>query len=256
MKTDKSRDMASQSSKSIDGKCDQCGRNSKHLHDATFNVYLDNGEFGPSGTTSRHAPICMRCAMSFGLTEPRSSDEDVNEFYFREFFGRIAEDAIVAIFRSFGYSVYPFGYERQLGSAIDILSKRSTQPALKLRSIPDLVIIGEDIGETFLAEVKATTSEAKSFKIEKRLADLYSKHWPEALLMIYEVKAHKIWCNQISLLNFDKINPEIYCKKECLTLNLEECAYPLEELFDFDRLKYDEFIELIKKRIAEYSIKN
>lgn len=238
--------------KPTEGKCDQCDRNSKYLYMAYRPEYVDNEDLGPSGVSSRYAPICVRCAIDFGLTEPAPSESEKLEFYFREFFGRIGEDVICTIFKTFGYSVHSFGYERLLGSVVEVLSKRNTDSAKKLRSIPDFVVIGNKEDETFLVEVKATTRDSKEFLLSKTSADLYDKHWPEALLVVYEVNDNKIWCNQIKNFYFSHRIKNSNEESNLISIDLVDCAFPIEELFDFDRTKFDSTMIKIKEKLKDY----
>jgi hypothetical protein len=236
-----------------EGVCESCGRRSKHLYDGKIPEEVDDGDFGRTAVIYNYSPMCRRCAVDWGLTEAAGDSESIRRYNHRRFFGSIAESAISTVFREFGYSAFPFGYEHLIGGALSVVSKRSTIPALKLRSIPDLVVIGPGEADTLLAEVKATTRPLNDFTLSDSSARSYAEHWPEALLVVYQTKTHQVYCNQIGLLDLGAISRQKAPDgAEYISLDLTARAIPLEEYFGFDVDQYDAAIRSIRKELSEY----
>lgn len=233
-------------------RCEECGKNSKHLDRGTVPELLDDGDSGRTALVMTERSLCRRCAASWGLLELTRAG-DLKDFYFNEFFGRVAESAVEAVFRSFGFVVHPFGYERILGGVTNQVSRRTTVPALKLRTIPDLVLVGNGPNDTYLAEIKATTRPIEDFTMDKRRADLYAAHWPEALLIVYLTATHEIYCNRIGDLDLSARPIRQGPDGEYIWMHLKQDAFPLDEFFGFAPERYDAVLSSIKDKLRLYN---
>lgn len=124
--------------------------------------------------------------------------------------GRLAQVIIEAIFREFGYEVYPYGYESNLTNIVKFMRKGSANiPVRKIRATPDLFVYDRELNDGFLLEIKATnTPDETKFWISKWVLDGYNTHWSEAILIIYCIPSMKIYCRQVKDIPLEQLHIE------------------------------------------------
>ena len=185
------------------------------------------------------------------LIKKQSKNFNINSFK-----GKIAQAIVETIFIEFGFEVFPFGYESYFTSIIRSLSgnKSVSSAALRLRSMPDLMIFNPGTKSTFLIEVKSTKVKDGEYLLGAISAERYTKFWAESFLAIVSAGSQQIFTARVSdldLLNRPKSN--FSDGDEAYILNFQEDFLPLSEQFGFDREKYLQLLNSLVKCLSDYT---
>lgn len=119
------------------------------------------------------------------MEPPRTSEFDQNKVV-----GAAAKEMVRSLLESCGYAVLPFGYENVLAGVRPELGDRgrfgSGDIVERIRSMPDLLVLGED--ELHLAEVKFRAGSVRQgyqrIPLGNRELARYQRYWPETVLSV------------------------------------------------------------------------
>lgn len=241
-------------------KCSRCKKETNRL------IHMDNAEDSAmwSGLLQVAYPsydkICVSCALDqIGVDRNDFFEEDlhVDQSYFllNLMKGNIAQLVVKTILQEFGYEVYPYGYENYLSSmSRSISTLHSNISARRIRSTPDLFVFDIKSKESFLVEVKSTTTkdESRCFIAKYKLDD-YAQYWPEAILIMYCLYTGNLYCKRISDLKLrecptnDRFGHLIY------ELNLKANFSNLFDVFtSIENVKYSSFRTEIQHILCQF----
>lgn len=114
--------------------------------------------------------------------------------------GKIGQAVIETYLLTFGYEIYPYGYENNYANITRFVRTDYTDAiTTKIRSMPDLLVCDKANNERFLLQIKATnTKDESKYWIGKGQFDSYREYWAEALLTVYCIPTGKIYCCKIA----------------------------------------------------------
>jgi hypothetical protein len=178
-------------------------------------------------------------------------------FNINSFKGKIAQIIVETIFIEFGFEVFPFGYESYFTSIIRNLSGNGSvsSTALRLRSMPDLMVFNPTTKSAFLIEVKSTKVNYGEYLIGTISADRYAKFWAESFLAIVCARSQEIFTARISELNLPTRSRKSFSDgQEGYVLNFEKDFSPLDAEFGFDSIQYMKLLKRLVECLGEYKI--
>jgi len=130
-----------------------------------------------------------------------------NDFALSTLKGNIGRAIVETYLIASKYEIYPFGYEYHFVNVTRYIRKSDSDNTMaKLRNMPDLLVYDRTSNETYLLEIKASSTRDESkCLISKPELDNYIKYWPEAILVVYCIPTGKIYCRRIK-----EIQPESF----------------------------------------------
>jgi DNA-directed RNA polymerase subunit RPC12/RpoP len=238
-------------------KCSRCGRAVEKLvpiDDAYRSIQYTELVGVPYPCTDY---VCITCAKAV----LEISDDDIvreerltnveTEFILNLLKGGLAKAVVEAIFREFGYEVYPFGYESHLTNIIKFMKKGDANiPVRKVRATPDLFVYDRELNDGYFIEIKATTTPYETkYWVSKLILDSYLSYWPEAILVVYCIPSMNIYCRQVSDITPERLIVERseVSGRENYVVNLKADFFSLPDRFRLiNPVRYQEFCQRIK----------
>lgn len=230
------------------GRCYHCDRPSPHLVKTLLQEVEGLDDDGRPEVVEFQALVCQRCSLGDQVLD----DTNWSDFNLRLLKGKLAQILIETVFLEFDWGVFPFGYESYFTSVIKELARKGGGPALKLRSMPDLVVTSPDDGRPHILEVKATTARG-TYLLSEQIARRYAANWPEAELVVFSRPERAAFAATIEALVIpDRPRTHFQDGKPAVALELGEDLIRLEEFFNFPRLEFDRILNKSLHQMAAW----
>ncbi len=160
--------------------------------------------------------VCIDCAKTILemsnkdiITDERRRARDA-EFMASTLRSRLALSVVSTVLEVFGYEVYPYTMENQMGAVMrQIRQKDTCAPRRKLAGSPDLFVLDRDPGEGRFVEVldAEVPDESRFWASRFRLSSLMDR-WPEAVLIVYCMPSMNLYARTAGSLQLDSFPVE------------------------------------------------
>ncbi|KXA89959.1 hypothetical protein AKJ62_01975 [candidate division MSBL1 archaeon SCGC-AAA259D14] len=154
--------------------------------------------------------------------------------------GNTAKEIVRTLLSGSEYLVYPFGYESYFTGIKDLVHQGkfddtpTPKVVKKIRSMPDLVVIDEEIEQIDLVEVKFRNEVPTDISLKPKIVKRYEKCWPESTLVcVTPYKNPENECNY----HF------YFCKINEIREKARDTSYWPEEDDDYEGIVDVEFTE-------------
>lgn len=100
--------------------------------------------------------------------------------------GNTAKEIVRTLLSGSGYAVYPFGYESYFTGIKDLVHQGKFDDVAiveKIRSMPDLVVLDEELKHIDLVEVKFRNEYPTDISLKPKIVKRYETYWPESMLV-------------------------------------------------------------------------
>jgi len=197
--------------------CERCGRRFDSL------ITIDYAHSSVQYTEIMGAPytgtdhLCLECARTVLdmsskdiVSDDRKQTRDA-EYMAATLRSRIALSVVSTVLEVFGYEVYPYTMENQLGAVLrQVRQKDTAAPFRKLGGSPDLFVLDREGGEGRFVEVldAEVPDESRIWLSHFWLSSLRER-WPESVLVVFCTPSMNIFAKTAGDLHLEAFPVEV-----------------------------------------------
>ena len=174
------------------------------------------------------------------------NDKDQLNREFPYLMGEIAVSLVSRVFRHFGFTVYPYGYEHQFPALVGEIHKWNGIAAEQIRHTPDLLITHQNKNEpkrSWLLEVKSSSKSLEEFSLNEEQFSHYREHWQDVVFACYHFPSGQIYCMVATNINSNMISNN--------SIDISKHFVPIGDFFDsIDQVLCELYLDAVNNRLG------